>query len=60
MKPAMNIIVEDIEHNNDYELNNVVLKVEFNNMDEDGNDRIDNSEENKNEVEGQIAVQGNI
>ena len=37
MKPPMNIIVEDIDENNDYEVNNVVDRVEFNNMNEDGN-----------------------
>jgi hypothetical protein len=30
MKPPMNIIVEDIDENNDYEVNNVVDRVEFN------------------------------
>ena len=41
-------------------MSNVVDKVEFDNMDEDGNDVIDNSKENENEVEGNITVQGNI
>ena len=35
-------------------MSNVVDKVEFDNMDEDGNDVIDNSKENENEVEGNI------
>jgi hypothetical protein len=35
-------------------VSNVVDKVEFDNMDEDGNDVIDNSKENENEVEGNI------
>ena len=41
-------------------MSNVIDKVEFNNMDEVGNDVIDNSEENENEVEGYVFVQGNI
>ena len=56
-----NLIIDNIDQNSDNEVNNVVDKNLFVNMDEDGNDlMIDNSEENNIEVEGNVAAQGNI
>ena len=47
----MNIIVEDLDQNMTMKwILYVVDKAEFNNMNEDGNDVIDNSEENENKV----------
>ena len=37
-----------VEQNNDHKLNNVLEKFNFKDMDKDGNDVIDNSEENGN------------
>ena len=42
-----------------FQVNNLLVNMEDNNMDEEGNDLIENIEENINEVEG-IVGQGNI
>ena len=51
----MDIIVDDSDQHKDHEMNNLHNNVDFNNMNVEINDVLDNIEENVNKVEGNVS-----